>query len=97
MKGIIITTAKNAKADFYIQSIGSSAGNPVKKPSANCFKVVCDRSVWIPQFVYHICLLLWSTGKIQARQKGTAVAYITIKDVQDALREHLTKMQFKNA
>lgn len=75
------------EADFYIQSKGNNAGKPMRTPSANCFGVLVDQSVLLPDYFYYVVEAVYSAGVFKKYLRGSVVKFITIKDFSLALHD----------
>lgn len=82
----ICTYRQGIKANFYIQSKGNYAGRPLKNPIANCFAVQTNTPL-----AYQICYCLFKMRVYEPFIHGTAVPFITLKDVQNIIKEAFSK------
>jgi len=77
---------KESKADFYVQSKGQNAGQPLRDPIANCFEItVTDTERLLPDYLYYMVLAAFNAGAFKPYIRGTAVPFLTIEDFKKAL------------
>lgn len=79
------------QADFYIQSKGNNAGKPMKEPSANCFLVLTDSSVLLPEYFYYVVLAVYNSGLFKKYLTGSVIPFLTQKDFHKALEAYFMK------
>lgn len=79
---------KESKADFYVQSKGQNAGQPLKEAIANCFEIkVTDTDNLLPEYLYYMVLNAFNQGAFRKYIQGAAVPYLTIENFTKALIE----------
>ena len=84
---------------FYILAKGNNAGKPSFKPWPNSFSVICTTKESF-DFFFWLAYGLWKADKFKCHQRGTAIQFINISDVQKlfeevgpAIHEHWQKYQ----
>lgn len=75
----------NVEPDFYIQSVGSNSGRPMKAESANCFYVYCDGVNLLGDYFYYVVLHAFNSGYFDSIRRGSAIPFLTIDDIYSVL------------
>ncbi len=76
-------------ADFFVQSKGNNAGQPLKVATANCFEVkVTETEILLPEYLYYMVMAAHQVGAFKKYIKGSVVPFLTIEDFYKGFAEH---------
>ena len=76
------------QCDFFIQTVGSNAGRPIKVKSSNCVGVEVDRELLVPDYFYFVVVSLFLTEKFKPHLKGSVIPFITQSDIALTIMNH---------
>lgn len=57
----------------------------MKISSANCFGIITNREILLPEYFYYVVLAAYERGAFKPYLKGSVIPYITIDDFVEAL------------
>jgi hypothetical protein len=82
------THNKKNNTDFFIQSKGNNAGQPLNESTANCFDVIiADKNRVLPQYAFYMVLNAYNQDAFKKYIKGSVIPFITIDDFITAFNE----------
>jgi len=79
------THNKKNTADFFVQSKGNNAGQPMRSATANCFDVIItDKDRVLPEYAFYMVLNAYNQNAFKIYIKGSVIPFITIGDLLTA-------------
>ena len=89
----IITTSEVLNPDFFIQSKGLNAGQPLKIKITNCFSVGVHPDLLNDQYFFYVVEYLFITDRFKPHIKGSVVPYLTIEDVEKVIIQFFKELK----